>query len=75
MTYSQGVTGAPAENPYRPASLRISDSVATTGAQQNAMAQNTPFLAMGPDGQQAWYVYDTERCLPGVTRILRRVGP
>ena len=82
MTYSLGITGVPAENPFLPATLDISDQVEAGGqtlsavgapAEQNMMRLGLPVLCQGPDGQQAWYTYDAERSIPGVLRIMKKV--
>ena len=59
MTYSQSLTGVPADyTPNQPAVLTVSDSVGNgLGAQALAMQLNTPFLCKGPDGGQALYTY------------------
>lgn len=83
MTYSLANTGATvnpqgriADNPTDVENLQVSDNVINSpGAEQNAMMLGTPFLCKGPDGGQAYYVYDAERSVPGSLRYLRRVGP
>ena len=75
MTYSIATTGAPADNLYQPVNLTVDDTVATTGNQARAMMTGEQFLARGPDGGQALYVYDSERSVPGERRVLRRVSP
>lgn len=75
MTYSLSITGVPAGNVYQPAKeLTITDAnCVTPGAEQYAMQTGTQFLVQQPDGSQAYYTYDAERCIPGVQRVLRRV--
>lgn len=75
MSYSQSITGVPAGySPNQPAVLTVDDTVANAlGAQAQAMRLNTPFLCKGADGGQAWYTYDAERSVPGVSCILKKV--
>jgi hypothetical protein len=74
-TYSLSVTGVSASNPYQPTKLLdIPDQVCSSaGDEQNAMQTGTSFLVHMPDGSQVWHVFDTERCIPGVARVLRRL--
>ena len=74
MTYSLSVTGQGAGYLSSTKTLTLSDSSATAGAQLNSMQLNTPFLAKGPDGSQAWYTLDAERSTPS-NPILKAVGP
>lgn len=70
-TLYRGVT---AENDMGAAVNPIEDAAVNTPQQEQRYMQfNTPFLAQGPDGQQAWYTYDAERSIPGVLRVIRRV--
>lgn len=83
MTYSVGITGAPADNDAvelfakatNTQTLTIDDANgATHGDQRNAMMLNTQFLCLGTDGQQAYYTYDAERSNPRLgIRVLKRV--
>jgi len=73
-TYSLSLAGAPADNPTRPQSLDVDDAYATPGGMSGAMANGTPFLCRGPDGQEAYYKYDAERSLPGGPRVLLKVS-
>lgn len=81
MTYSLANTGATV-NPQGalvdysqlPKNQQVSDNVINSPmAEQQAMMRGTPFLAKGPDGGQALHVYDAERSIPGVQRVLRRL--
>ena len=72
-TYSLAATGAPADNPALPLSLDPEDSVSRQGSRAAAMANNTPFLARGPDGGERWYTYDAERTIPGALNVLKLV--
>jgi hypothetical protein len=73
-TYSLAVTGVSANNGWQPKVLDVPDQVCqTAGDEQNAMQTGTQFLVKMPDGSQVWHVFDTERCIPGVQRVLRRV--
>ena len=73
-TFSQTIKGVPADNAQQPLSIKIPDSVCSSpGGEQNAMQTGTPFYAQQPDGSTVLSVYDTERCIPGVTRVIRRL--
>ncbi len=50
------------------------DYVNTPAREQRAAMLGEPFLAKGPDGMQRLYKYDAERSIPGVQRVLVRVG-
>lgn len=74
-TYSQTITGASADNAQQPKVIDVPDAVCVSaGAEQNAMQTGTSFLAKYPDGSLVTCVYDTERCIPGVKRVLRRLS-
>lgn len=82
MTYSIGATGASANNPFQPLVVKVSDQTVAGGqtltavgapAEQNMMRLGVPVLCTTPSGEQAWYVYDAERSIPGVSRIMRRL--
>lgn len=76
MTYSVGITGCPADNPTRPLTLTVDDTMSRPGDQQNAMMLNTQFLCLQPDGSQAYYTYDAERSDPSKNlRYLKKVAP
>ena len=74
-TYSLSVTGVSASNPYQPTGLLdVPDQVCqSAGSEQSAMQIGTSFLVKMPDGSQVWHVFDAERCIPGVQRVLRRL--
>jgi len=73
-TYSLANTGCSANNFEQPLVIDVPDQVSqTAGNEQNTMQTGTAFLAKLPDGSQAWHVFDTERCIPGVYRVLRRL--
>ena len=75
-TYSLSVTatGAGAPNSYAPKVYQIDDNYCESpGAEQQAMSDGQAFLAKGPDGGTFWACYDTERCIPGVLRVIRRL--
>ena len=82
MTYSMSITGASANNQFQPLVVKVSDQVEAGGqtltavgapAEQNMMRLGVPVLCTAPHGGQAWYVYDAERSIPGVSRIMRRL--
>ena len=74
-TFSLAITGVSASNAQQPTGLLdIPDAVCqTAGDEQNAMQLGASFLVNMPDGSKVWHVYDTERCIPGVARVLRRL--
>jgi len=72
-TYSQSIIGVGAGNPFEPKFVKIDDATCVTaGDEQNAMTLGTVFTAQGPDGGSYLAVFDTERCIPGVRRVIRR---
>jgi hypothetical protein len=76
MSYTKAVKGQ--QNSHSatvplPGLTLIDDAAAS--AHQYYAQQGQPFLCQGPDGQQALYVYDNERSIPGVSRILKRIYP
>jgi hypothetical protein len=74
MTYSLSITGAQAQNPYQPKNITLDDSVvASVGDEQQAMRLHQQFGVKMPDGSTVMHVYDNERSIPGVLRIVRRV--
>ena len=75
-TFSQTITGCSADNAQQPLVWDIPDAACVSaGNEQQYMMKGTAFLAKLPDGSKAWCMYDTERCLPGVNRVLRRISP
>jgi hypothetical protein len=73
-TYSLSNTGCSAQNAQQPLVIDVPDQVSqTAGSEQLTMQNGTAFLAKLPDGSQAWHVFDTERSIPGVYRVLRRL--
>lgn len=75
MTYSLGITGARADNPPQILNTTLSDANARSGNLAAAMQLGTAFLCKGPDGAERYYQVDAERSIPGVTTVLRAVGP
>lgn len=75
MTYSLGITGARADNPPQILNTTLSDANARNGNLANAMQNRTAFLCKGPDGAERYYTIDAERSIPGVSTVLRAVGP
>lgn len=74
VTFSQSIDGASADNAQQPKNINIPDAnCISAGAEQNAMQTGTAFLAQFPDGSSVLCVYDTERCIPGVQRVLRKL--
>lgn len=81
-TYSQSVTGLNANTRYTPKSLQVADTdaagnvaVAGVGAEQGVMSRGNQILCKNPDGSQSWYTIDAERSVPGVSLVMRAVGP
>jgi hypothetical protein len=73
-TFSQSISGASADNAQQPKVIDIPDAAClSAGDERQYMQQGTAFLAKYPDGSKVFCVYDTERCVPGVTRVLRRL--
>lgn len=73
-TYSLSNTGCSANSWDQPLVYKVPDQVSNSGgAEQQAMQLGTQFLAQGPDGSQFYAVYDAERSVPGVRRVLRKV--
>jgi hypothetical protein len=73
-TFSIAATGVAADSRFQPKLLTLGDSVCqSAGDEQNAMQLGMAFLVKMPDGSQVWHTFDTERCIPGVTRVLKRL--
>ena len=73
-TFSLAIQGASADSAQQPKVWDIPDAACqSAGDEQQYMQTGTSFLAKLPDGSKAMCVYDTERCIPGVTRVLRRL--
>jgi hypothetical protein len=74
-TYSLNIKGARATSLFQVSEVGIDDLYVAPGdrAAPQAMSLNTPMLCKGPDGRTNWYVYDAERTIPGVQRVLKRV--
>lgn len=73
-TYSQSVTAMNANNTrFTPAPLKIGDSAALAGGQQNDMRTGTQILCKGPDGALKWYTIDPLRSVPGGSLVLQAV--
>lgn len=67
MTYSVGVTGAPADSlPAQVETLVLPDGATTTTEMQRAMMLGTPLLCRRPDGSTGYYTLDAERSTPTV---------
>jgi hypothetical protein len=84
-TYSQSLTGINAGARYAAKVLDVPDADAASNslagnvnfgfAQAGNMARGNQVLCKNPDGSQSWYVIDAERSVPGVSLIMRPVGP
>ena len=74
-TFSIGVTGVAAGNPFQPSKqLTIGYSACqSAGDEQNVMQLGTAFLVKMPDGSQVWHTYDAERSIPGGALVLKRL--
>lgn len=75
MTYSLAIKGVRADNPPQVQNLTVSDPQGVAGGQAQAMQLGTAFLCKGPDGAERYYTIDAERSIPGLTPVLRAVGP
>jgi len=74
MTYSLSITGTPSHNPFIPKNVTLDDSVvASVGDEQGAMAEGAVFNVKFPDGSNVPCVFDAERSIPGVLRIVRKI--
>ena len=73
-TYSLSITGADNSSVPLTKTMLIDDVYATPGGIQYAARTGTVFVAKGPDGQLYNSVFDTERCIPGGTQVIRRPG-
>ncbi len=72
-TYSLSVTASGAGIPFVVTNIQVDDAYANSPAEEaQAMSDGAVFLAKGPDGGLYPAVYDTERCIPGVRRVVRR---
>ena len=77
QTFSQSLTGINAGTRYTPLTISIGDTDSAGDVQYNNvpnmqqnMRDNDYVLCKGPDGAQAWYRYDAERSIPGVSIIM-----
>ena len=62
MTYSQGITGAPADSVPDRATLSVDDAAAGfVGAQQQSMRLGTAVLCKGPDGSLFYATIDASQ--------------
>ena len=73
-TYSQSATlGLDANSIFVTEKIKLPDTAALVGGQQNAMMTGTQVLCKKPDGSQAYFTIDAERSIPGVSIILKAV--
>lgn len=84
QTYSQSLTGINANGRFGVKQVSVGDAdaaanalnaITDAGAQQGIMQRGNQILCKGPDGLQAWYTIDAERSVPGVSLVMRPVGP
>jgi hypothetical protein len=84
QTYSQSLTGVNACARYTAKVISVGDldaagnalnAIGDAGAQQGVMTRGNQILCKGPDGAQKWYTIDAERSVPGVSLVMRPVGP
>jgi len=85
QTYSQSITGINAGTVFTPKTVQVGDLDAAggaldslsggTGAQQRVTMRGNQILCKNPDGSQSWYTIDAERSVPGVSLVMRPVGP
>ena len=83
-TYSQSVTGINAGSRYTLKAIQVGDTTlagssdvlgTTAPAQGGNMSANNYVLCKNPDGSQSYYAIDAERSVPGVSLVMRPVGP
>jgi hypothetical protein len=86
QTFSQSLTGINAGAHFTAKAVQVGDldiasnavaqgNVNFVGAQQGAMQRNDMILCKNPDGSQSYYTIDAERSVPGVSLVMRPVGP
>ena len=85
QTFSQSLTGINAGTVFTPKTVQVGDLDAAgnalnslsggAGAQQGSMQRGNQILCKNPDGSQSWYTIDAERSVPGVSLVMRPVGP
>jgi hypothetical protein len=83
QTYSQSVTGINAGSRYTAKAVQVGDVTIIANdvlgnmaaAQAGAMSQGVQVLCKNADGSQSWYTIDAERSIPGVSLVMRPVGP
>lgn len=83
QTFSQSVTGVNAGARYNaPLAVRVGDAdlagdaINTHGRSwQGPMSRNDYILCKNPDGSQSYYTIDAERSIPGVSLVMKPVGP
>lgn len=86
QTFSQSLTGIHSGTRYTPKTVQVGDAdiaanavaqgnVNFVGAQQGAMQRNDYILCKNPDGSQSYYTIDAERSIPGVSLVMKPVGP
>jgi hypothetical protein len=83
QTYSQSVTGINAGSRYTAKAVQVGDVSIIAGdvigpaaaSQAGAMSQGVQVLCKNADGSQSWYTIDAERSIPGVSLVMRPVGP
>jgi hypothetical protein len=85
QTFSQSLTGINSGTRYTPKAISVGDldiagnalagNANFGGAQQGAMQRNDMILCKNPDGSQSYYTIDAERSVPGVSLVMKPVGP
>ena len=86
QTFSQSLTGINSGTRYTAKTVQVGDldiasnavaqgNVNMAGAQQGAMQRNDYILCKNPDGSQSYYTIDAERSIPGVSLVMKPVGP
>ena len=85
QTYSQSLTGINAGARYNtPKTVQVGDldaagnalnALVDVGAQQGSMQRGNQILCKNPDGSQSYYTIDAERSIPGVSLVMKPVGP
>ena len=83
QTFSQSITGVNANARYNAVkTVQLGDTdiagnaLLTSGrARDGMMSRGDQILCKNPDGSQSWYTIDAERSVPGVSLVMRAVGP
>lgn len=83
QTYSQSLAGINAGTRYTPKTVQVGDADIAGNVNQSwapditgtVTVRGNQILCKNPDGSQSWYTIDAERSIPGVSLVMRPVGP